>query len=424
MTERIYYTNSFLTDFDAVVTDIQELSRASGQSLWRVALDRSAFYPTSGGQPNDTGSLIAIARSGAELTADVVNVEEDEHDEVWHYTAKPLTAGTPVHGVVDATRRLDHMQQHSGQHLLSAAFIQICGAPTVSFHLGDLTSTIDLDIDSLPKPTLDQVEQLANEIIAEDRPVTVSVVPRAQAEAWLAAGELRKLPPRQGDLRIVEIANFDRNSCGGTHVRSAGQIGGLHLRSLEKVKQGLRVEFVCGLRAMRVARNDFRKLTEAAGRLSVALEEAPEAIARLQADARQAAKQTLRLTNELASYHAAELVRQSSAQAGARLVSLQLTPANSTDAGYAKLLASKIAAQSEKTIALISWQPDAASDPATVVLACSRDLPIDCGTLLRETVSAHGGRGGGSRDMAQGSVPAEHLQAVLTELARDVNPAP
>ena len=105
-------------------------------------------------------------------------------------------------------------------------------------------------------------------------------------------------------------------------------------------------------------------------------------------------------------------------------MSLQLTPANSTDAGYAKLLASKIAAQSEKTIALISWQPDAASDPATVVLACSRDLPIDCGTLLRETVSAHGGRGGGSRDMAQGSVPAEHLQAVLTELARDVNPAP
>ena len=141
--------------------------------------------------------------------------------------------------------------------VLSAAFIQICGAPTVSFHLGDLTSTIDLDIDSLPKPMLDQVEQLANEIIAEDRPVTVSVVPRAQAEAWLAAGELRKLPPRQGDLRIVEIANFDRNACGGTHVRSAGQIGGLHLRSLEKVKQGLRVEFVCGLRAMRVARNYF-----------------------------------------------------------------------------------------------------------------------------------------------------------------------
>lgn len=415
MTERLYYADSFLTNFDAVVTDIQELSRGSGQSIWRVALDRSAFYPTSGGQPYDTGNLIATARSGAELTADVIGVEEDEHGEVWHHTAKPLTAGTPVHGVVDATRRLDHMQQHSGQHLLSASFIQICGARTVSFHLGDVSSTIDLAVDKLTEATLDQVEQLANQIVAEDRPVTVSVVPRGQAEKWLAAGELRKLPPRDGDLRIVEIADFDRNACGGTHVRSAGQIGGLHLRGLEKVKQGQRVEFVCGLRAMRASRRDFRRLTEAAGHLSVGLEEVPEAIARLQSDAKQAAKQTLRLTNDLAQYQAAELVRQRPVQAGVRLVSLQLTAASQTDAAYAKLLASKVAAQAEKTIALISWQP--AADPATVVLARSGDLTLDCGTLLRETVAAHGGRGGGSKDMAQGSVPAEKLETVLQTLA-------
>ena len=197
MTERLYYADSFLTDFDAVVTDIQELSRASGQSLWRVALDRSAFYPTSGGQPFDTGSLIATARSGAELSAEIVGVEEDEHGEVWHHTAKPLLAGTQVRGVVDAARRLDHMQQHSGQHLLSAAFLRICGAPTVSFHLGESSSTIDLAVDALADATLERVEELANQIIEEDRPVTVSVVPRAQAEAWLAAGEMRKLPPRQ-----------------------------------------------------------------------------------------------------------------------------------------------------------------------------------------------------------------------------------
>lgn len=427
MTERLYYADSFLTDFDAVVTDIQELSRAGGQSLWRVALDRSAFYPTSGGQPHDTGSLIATARSGAELTAEIVGVEEDERGEVWHHTAKPLLAGTAVRGVVVAARRLDHIQQHSGQHLLSAAFIQVCGAPTVSFHLGEISSTIDLAVDKLAQATLDAVEELANRIVAEDRPVTVSVVPRAQAEAWLAAGELRKLPPRQGDIRIIDIARFDRNACGGTHVRSTGQIGGVHLRGVEKVKQGLRVEFVCGLRAMRSARSDFARLTEAARQLSVGFEEAPQVIQRLQADAKQAAKHTLRLTNELAQYHAAELIRQTAMEAKLRLVHSQLTAANQTESAYAKLLASKIAAQAERTAALISWQPELqpeiAAHQATVVLARSGDLAFDCGTLLRETLAAHGGRGGGAKDMAQGSVPIEQLQVVLAALTRDVHAA-
>ena len=201
MTERLYYADSFLMDFDAVVTDIQELSRANGQSLWRVALDRSAFYPTSGGQPYDIGHLIATARSGAELTAEIVGVEEDDSGQVWHHTAKPLLAGTQVHGVIDAARRLDHMQQHSGQHLLSAAFIQVCAAPTVSFHLGERSSTIDLAVDCLPNEKLQQVEELANKIIAEDRPVSVSIATRQQAEEWLAAGDLRKLPHREGEQK-------------------------------------------------------------------------------------------------------------------------------------------------------------------------------------------------------------------------------
>lgn len=416
MTERLYSTDSFLTNFDAVVTDIQELSRASGQSLWRVALDRSAFYPTGGGQPFDTGSLIATARSGAELTAEIVNVEEDEHGEVWHHTAKPLVAGTQVRGMVDATRRLDHVQQHSGQHLLSAAFIQICGARTVSFHLGEAISTIDLDVDSLTDALFEQTEALANRIIAEDRPVTMNVVPRAQAETWLAAGELRKLPPREGDLRIITIEDFDRNACGGTHVHSTGQIGGLHVRGQEKVKQGLRVEFVCGLRAARTARDDFNRLAAAARQLSVGFEEVPEAIQRLQAEAKEAAKHALRLTTELAHYQAAKLVAKTPLQAGLRLVRLHLTAADQTDAAYAKLLASKIAAHAEQTVAVIGWQPGDAAAPATVVLARSGDLSIDCGGLLRAAITPHGGRGGGSKDMAQGSVPVNQLPTVLDEL--------
>lgn len=422
MTERLYYADSFLTDFDAVVTDIQEVSRASGQSLWRVALDRSAFYPTSGGQPFDTGSLIATARSGAELTAEIVDVEEDDHGEVWHHTAKPLLAGTQVRGAVNAARRLDHVQQHSGQHLLSAAFLRICGAPTVSFHLGETISTIDLATESLAEETMERVEKLANRTIAEDRTVSVSLVPRAQAEAWLATGELRKLPPREGDLRIVEIRDFDRNACGGTHVRSTGQIGSVHLRGIEKVKQGLRVEFVCGLRAMLTAHDDFRRLTEVSRQLSVGAEEVSPAIARMQTEARAAIKRMQRLTTELAEYHAMKLIRETPSQDGLRLIRLELSPANDTDVGYAKLLASRIATQGERTVALIGWLPERTREqesdcePATLVLARSRDLNFDCGTMLRETLTAHGGRGGGSKDMAQGSIPVERLSSAMDDL--------
>jgi alanyl-tRNA synthetase len=417
MTERLYSTDSFVTNFDAVVTDIQEVSRASGQSLWRVALDRSAFYPTGGGQPYDTGTLTATSRSGAELTAEIVDVEEDDQGEVWHHTLKPLVAGTAVRGVIDAARRLDHVQQHSGQHLLSAAFIEVCGARTISFHLGEAGATIDLDVESLTGTTLQDVEDRSNQIIAEDRPVTMSIVPREHAESLLAAGELRKLPPRQGDLRIITIADFDRNACGGTHVRSTGQIGGLHLRGLEKVRQGLRVEFVCGLRAVRAARNDFNRLTDAARQLSVGFEEVPQAIQRLQADAKQTAKQTLKLTNELARYHAAELLAQTPVEAGLRIIRLQLTPENQVDASYAKMLASKIGSQAKQTVAMIGWKPEDPTAPATVVLSRTGDLDFDCGTMLRTTLATHSGRGGGSKDMAQGSVPAEKLATALDELA-------
>ncbi len=423
MTERLYYANSFLTNFDAVVTEIQELSRTDGQSLWRVALDRSAFYPTSGGQPHDLGQLVATARSGAELTADIVGVEEDEHGEVWHHTAKPLGPGTTVRGVIDRERRLDHMQQHSGQHLLSAAFIHVCGAPTASFHLGETVSTIDLAMDNIVDRTLQQVEDLANRIIAEDRPVTVSTVSRAQAETWLASGELRKLPPREGELRVIQIAGkphgdpaFDRNACGGTHVHSTGQIGGLHLRGLEKVRLGWRVEFVCGLRAARAARGDFKVLAEAGQSLSVALTEVPEAIRRLQAEAKQATKQIQAQISELASYRAAEWIRQTPIERGLRVVRLQLTPADAASGAHAKLLAGKLVAQGEKTVAVFGWRPTAENEPATIILARSHDLDLDCGAALRQTLSNYSGRGGGSKDLAQGSVPQEQLASVMNDL--------
>lgn len=424
MTEHLYYADSFLTEFDAAVTEIHELSRENGQSLWRIALDRSAFYPTSGGQPHDTGELRAAARSGAELIANVIDVEEDEQGNIWHHTAKPLSPGTEVHGVVHRDRRLDHMQQHSGQHLLSAAFLEICNAPTVSFHLGDTTSTIDLAIGTIPPDDLQQVEELANRVIGEDRRVSTEAVTKAQAEAWFASGELRKLPSRDGDIRIIEIAGenvagarpFDRNACGGTHVRSTGQIGGLHLRGMEKVRQGWRIEFVCGLRAMRSARADFRNLTDAGRLLSVGLPEIPAAIQRLQTEGKQTAKQVQAQTLELARYQAAELIRETAVTGDIRRINLRLTPATAANAAYAKLLASQVTSQSERTIAVIAYVPQSTGEPASIVLARSADLALDCGTILRQALNGAGGKGGGSKELAQGSVAQEHLESAVEAL--------
>src|SRR6201992_389664 len=269
MSDRLYYADPSLSSFDARVSDIREVSRAQGRSLWQIALDRSAFYPTSGGQPHDTGLLTATSTGGALLQAPILAVEEDEHGEVWHTTPKPLLAGTPVRGFIDWSRRRDHMQQHSGQHLLSAVVYRQLGAATVSFHLGEMTSTIDLARETISPEALERVEGDVNEIIAENRAVTIRTIPRVEAEMLLAAGILHKLPDRKGDIRLIEIDEIDVNACGGTHVEATGQIGALLIRGTERVRQGIRVEFVWGVRAMVPARQDLTTLTRTAATLSV-----------------------------------------------------------------------------------------------------------------------------------------------------------
>jgi alanyl-tRNA synthetase len=268
-TERLYY-ESAETEFVARVTDIRLDSREGGEQLWQVALDRTAFYPEGGGQPWDTGVLVATARSGAVLEVPVERVEEDEAGEVWHFVRKPLVEGTEVVGRVNAGRRMDHVQQHSGQHLLSAVFLREMGARTVSFRMGAEVSTIDLaGVEGVSGEDLGRVSEAANGVVFEDRAVRSSWVERAEAEAMLARGELRKLPERSGAMRIVEMEGVEFNACGGTHVGSTGAIGGVMLRRVEKMKAGWRVEFCCGLRAVRTARRDFEVLGEVAGVLSV-----------------------------------------------------------------------------------------------------------------------------------------------------------
>ena len=398
MVDRLYYADSFLTSFDAVVSDIRLVSRTGGEALWQVALDRSAFYPTSGGQPFDRGNLTATSRNGAVLEVSIDEVAEDEQGEVWHYTAKPLVAGTAVHAAIDWERRPDHMQQHSGQHLLSAIFSRELGAHTVSFHLGDETSTIDLNPASIAHASLERIERLANELIAQDRPISIKTVSRTEADALLAAGQLRKLPEREGDIRLIEIEGVDLNACGGTHLRSTGQIGGLALRSTEKVRQGLRVEFVCGLRAVAAARRDFSLLTEAAGALSIPPSQLLQSIERLLAEAKHAAKERQKMREEIARFEAADLLAKAPVHDGLRIVRKHFAD---HDPDYVKLLGSKLAAGVGTVALLASTQ----QEPASVVLARSAELKFSCGDLMKSALADLGLRGGGSPTLAQGQVP-------------------
>jgi alanyl-tRNA synthetase len=414
MTDRLFYADSFLRSFSAKVADIREVSRADGVSIWQIALDRTAFYPTSGGQPNDTGIFTANSRSGALLEAPVESVEEDEQEIIWHFTRKPIAVGTEVQGAIDWPRRLDHIQQHSGQHLLSAVFARELNAPTVSFHLGEAVSTIDLATGPIAYHSVERVERIANELIAEDRAVAVRNVDRAEADALLAAGHLRKLPERAGNIRLIEIAGYDLNACGGTHVRSTGQIGGLLLRGVEKVSRGVRVSFVCGLRAAGTARHDFTLLSRAASLLSIPAEDVPAAIERLKTEAKLADKERHKLREELASYHSVRLVVEEQRKDGLRLVARTFTD---RDPEYVRILASRLAASAPETVALLV---SAEGGVPRILLAKSSDIDFHCGELLRETLATHGLRGGGSADLAQTDVPMDQLESVRQDLEASI----
>jgi alanyl-tRNA synthetase len=414
VSERLYYSDPFLTSFTARVTDVRELAHQESESVWQVALDRTAFYPTSGGQPFDTGALRATSRGGAALDIPVEAVEEDESGEVWHFIRKPLAAGTQVEAAIDWERRFDHMQQHTGQHVLSAIFLAKHNAPTVSFHLGDTVSTIDVATASVTPRVLEEVERAVNHIIGEDRPVRIRCVARAEAEAMLAAGVLRKLPDREGDIRLIEIADCDRNACGGTHVRSTGQIGGMLLRGVEKVSRGYRVEFVCGLRAVSTARADAAILAQLTASLSAGAPDIPAAVERLKAEARGGTKERQRLREELADYHASRLAVEVPIENGVRLVERSW---KDRDRDYIRLLASRLTAAAPETTAILS-----AEDGATVrvILARSLDLDFDCGKMLRDALAQFGQRGGGSPDLAQGDISTQDAPALRAALVASI----
>ena len=400
MTERLYYGDSFLSEFPATIVEVVPGSRPG------IVLDRTAFYPTSGGQLFDTGTLVSD-----KATVRVAEVAEDDGGRILHFVeGSGLAPGTQVRGQIDGARRRDHMQQHSGQHLLSAAFLRLFGWETISFHMGGESSSIDLSTSSLNPQQIGEAETLSNDIILEDRPVEIRFVSRDEAQAL----GLRKIPPAKRDqLRLIDIRDFDLTACGGTHVVRTGQIGGILLRKTEKVKHGWRVEFVCGNRALTTARRDFRTLTEAAGLVSGHIWELPEQIRKLQANAKTLHKSHRDLLEEVASYHASQLLNQTPEHNG-RKVTVEVFP--DRDLEYVKLLAQRVVRQGTAICFLASTSP-----APVVVFAQSAGQPHHMGALMKEALASLGGRGGGSQDLAQGGPERiDSLDRVLEGLAARV----
>lgn len=383
MTERLHYSDCYLREFDARVLE-------SGDAGRRLYLDRTAFYPTSGGQPFDLGTL-----GGIPVTEIV-----DEEDRIAHVLAAPLTAET-VHGSIDWTRRYDLMQQHTGQHLLSAVLESLFGFKTVSVHMGTGLNTVDIDTASVTEGELAQAEERCFEIIGQARPTGISFED--------AAAGLRKESQRTGTLRIVSIDGIDRSACGGTHVRSSSEIGLVLTGKSEKIRGITRIEFVCGDRALRRARADNQLLASIARTLSLPAEQAPERILALTEQNKSLEKERQRLATEQARREGAELYWKTAPDGnGLRRV----IERGSIDEAL-RNKAQAFTANEQSVFFAIS------DNPPSLLLAASQDSGVHAGNVLKAALVEAGGRGGGNAALAQGSVPdavaLERIVALLEQ---------
>ena len=391
MTERLYDQDPFLRTFQAEVVE----RRGN-----RLRLDRTAFYPTGGGQPCDTGTLNGIP---------VLEVEKDEAGEIWHILAEPLEAER-VHGEIDWARRFDHMQQHSGQHLLSAAFHRLFGGETIGFHLGEQVVTIDLDLPRLTWEAATRVEEEVNRIIWEDRPVEARFVDDEQ----LATLKLRRAPKVAGPIRVVAIEGYDATPCGGTHVIRTGQIGLLKIIAIERYKGGVRVGFLCGGRALRHYRHLQGLMREATAALTLGADELPAAVERLRDENRALQREVRRLRLEGLEREAPRLWHSAPTIGGIKVI---LGHREGDDLDTLRRLAA-ILRRNPRTLILLATTE---AKGCRYLCARSDDLPLDAAALLREATAPLGGRGGGSREMAQGGGPArppEQIEAAFEETIR------
>jgi len=395
-TRRLYYDDAFLREFDAEVISSEPAVHGHGRRVCEVVLDATAFYPTSGGQPHDIGRLD---------DAEVLDVR-DEGEDIVHVVDRDFEPGK-VHGCISWPRRLDHMQQHTGQHLLSAIFQERFGLPTVSFHLGSETSTIDLRGGEPSETILEGAERAANEIVFDDRPVTM----RYGTAEKLAQLGARKEVERGGILRAIEIEGVDLQPCGGTHVKRTAQIGMILVRKCSKIRQDWRVEFVCGRRAERVARADARLLRGVAERLNCATDAVVAAADRAVSERDAHFKNAKTALQRLADLEADAALRTTTPNsAGLRVVTRFFH--EDTQPEYLTRFSTALAKE-EKTVALLGRTPC-----GHLIFAQHPSAGRDMNAVLKQVLEQFGGKGGGSRDAARGKLndPAQGEEAL--ELAK------
>jgi alanyl-tRNA synthetase len=380
VTERLYYNDSHLTEFEARVTGVTE--RVSG---WvAVTLDRTAFYPTGGGQPSDTGTLNDTR---------VVECIDMEDEGVLHVIqGRSLAVGAQVKGCVDWPRRLDHIQQHTGQHILSQAFVSLFDAETRGFRMMEQYSEIDVALDNPTEEKIDRAVELANRIIWEDRPIRIRQVAKEEA----AQLPLRKESAREGELRLIEIEGFDLTPCGGTHARAAGEVGIIAVRSFERAKGMARIEFVAGGRALADYNRANHTAREVAAIFSAGRDEAAGLVSRLMDENKQLLRRVRTLEEVAARVEAEELRAEAKTLSdGVRLCARIF---DERDAESLKKIALALINQPKMIVLLGSRDRDA----ARLVFARSEDAPGDMNALMREACALLDGRGGGRADLAQG----------------------
>lgn len=396
ITERLYFSNSYLQSFNATVVAHGRIGDYPA-----VALDRSAFYPEGGGQPADQGTLNGLA---------VIDVQSDDDDVVWHVLARAedlgqLTVGANVQGTIDWARRFDHMQQHCGQHILTAAFVASCGLQTISFHLGEDTTTIDLDCGELSAAQVSAAEDLANQVIWEDRPVAARFVTTEE----LARLPLRKAASVETNIRVVTIEDFDYSACGGTHPRSTGSVGMLSVVRWYRQRGGIRVEFAAGGRALQSMRRLSAAASAAAATLSVGIDELPAATERLLASQKAGAKELEQARTALDTATAQGLYTGAEAVGSAR-VACSALPGLSLE--RLRSVAQAIASQ-PGGVAILGLP----GERAQLVVACAAESGRDARAILEAGLPPLAGRGGGNARMAQGGGSnSAALDAALTAM--------
>ncbi len=387
-TRRLYYDDPYLRDFACQVLRCESVMRNSHSApLYEVVTDATAFYPNSGGQPSDRGTLAG---------ADVVDVIE-RGKEIVHITSTAIGQG-PASGRIDIERRFDHIQQHSGQHILSGAFASLFGLETVSFHLGDEYVTIDLNAPDISRDQLAAAERLACEVVFQNRPIRSTFWDRDAADSAIDPSRLRKLPTRTENIRLIDIDGFDLTPCGGTHARATGEVGMIKITRAERIRGITRVEFVCGRRALADYRWKNRTVHETAAMLSVHGRDLPESVGRLQTQVRDTGRRLEQAQKELHQYQAAAMYdeAQPAGQSGIRVVSWASNDGH--DLGYLKMLAHKIC-EHPRAVALLG---SSNGESAHVVFEKSHDVSIDVSKILREVLPEVEGKGGGTRQIAQG----------------------